>query len=113
MPRHARLVLASDFLQPIETWQSRLSALKALNCHGIMLRIIDPAEEDFPFKGRTRFQDPGLRDDLLFGRAESAREDYQELWRDHSSALTLIEHRTDRPATQAVMALYQAISGSR
>lgn len=120
MPRHARIVLASDFLQPVETWQVRLAGLKALNAKGILLRIIDPAEEDFPFKGRTRFQDPGAADDLLFGRAEAAREDYQALWADHGLALremarksgfTLIEHRTDRPATQAVMALYQAISG--
>lgn len=120
LPRHSRVILASDFLEPPETWSARLGALKTTGAQGVLLRMIDPAEDDFPFAGRTLFKDPETRGDLLLGRAEQARDTYRTLWDDHGQTLarmarqhgfTLITHRTDRPATQAVMSLYQAISG--
>jgi uncharacterized protein (DUF58 family) len=122
LARHARVVLASDFLDPVETWGRRLSAFNGLQARGILLRIIDPAEEDFPFEGRTRFTLPGSGEPLLFGKAEDARKAYRTLWSDHAAQLkdtarrmgwTLITHRTDRPASAAVMALYQALAGER
>lgn len=118
LPRHARVVLAGDFLDPPETWAARLSRLSASGADGIMLRIIDPAEDDFPFEGRTRFRPAGAGANLLFGRAQDARGEYRRLWAEHGEALaaiarkagwTLITHRTDRPASTAVMALFQAL----
>lgn len=120
LPRHARVVLASDFLDPEETWSARLSSLTATGTSGVLLRIVDPAEEDFPFSGRTRFKDPASGGDLVFGRAESAREAYRQLWAEQGRSVTrlarragfsLVTHRTDRPASSAVLALYQAIAG--
>lgn len=120
LPRHARVVLASDFLDPAETWAARLSALTAAGAEGVLLRIVDPAEEDFPFTGRTRFKDPARGGDLVFGRAESARDAYRRLWSEQGEAIqalarragfTLITHRSDRPASSAVLALYQAVAG--
>ncbi|PWE16726.1 DUF58 domain-containing protein [Marinicauda salina] len=123
LPRHARVVLASDFLDPPETWAARLKRLSEAGAQGALLRIVDPAEEDFPFEGRTRFLSPGGGgESLLFGRAESAREAYHEVWRRHGAALedvartagwTLITHRTDRPAASAVLALHQSLAGER
>jgi uncharacterized protein (DUF58 family) len=119
--RHARIVLASDFLDPPETWRARLSGLAARGGRGVLLRIIDQAEEDFPFAGRTRFNAPSNGPSLLFGRAEDARARYGEVWAEHGAALhdvarragwTLITHRTDRPAASAVLALYQALEGA-
>lgn len=120
LPRHARVVLASDFLDPEETWTKRLSALTATGANGVLLRIVDPAEEDFPFAGRTCFRDPALGGDLLFGRAESARDAYRSLWAEQGETVSrlarragfsLVTHRTDRPAASAVLALYQAVAG--
>ena len=122
LPRHARVVLASDFLDPTETWEHRLAAFNGLQARGILLRVIDPAEEDFPFQGRTRFTPPGSGEPLLFGKAEEARRAYGDVWSSHTRHLkdlarrmgwTLITHRTDRPASTAVMALYQALAGER
>ncbi len=120
--RHARVVLASDFLDPPETWRARLTALTAQGGRGVLLRLIDPAEDDFPFAGRTRFTPPGNGEALVFGRAEDARARYHDVWAEHGAALhdaaraagwTLITHRTDRPASAAVLALYQALEGAR
>ena len=120
--RHVRAVLASDFLDPPETWARRLSALTAQGARGILLRIVDPAEEEFPFTGRTRFMPPGGDGGMVLGRAEDARTRYREIWAEHGEDLrrlarrsgwTLITHRTDRPAASAVLALYQALEGGR
>lgn len=117
--RYGRVVLASDFLDPIETWASRLSRFAAMEAHGVLLRVVDPAEEDFPYAGRTRFEHPGGGESLLFGRAEEARSAYRKRWAEHGERLadlarqygwTLVTHRTDRPATSAVLALFRALA---
>lgn len=117
--QYGRVVLASDFLDPIETWRARLSRYAAMQAGGALLRIIDPMEEDFPFKGRTKFEAVDDSDHLLFGRAEEARKAYRARWQEHGDRLadlaraynwTLVTHRTDRPATQAVLALYRALA---
>ena len=117
--RFGRVVLASDFLDPPETWAARLSRFAAMEAEGVLLRIVDPAEEDFPYSGRTRFETPGNSEGLLFGRAEEARSTYRKRWAEHGEALdalarrfgwTLVTHRTDRAATSAVLALYRALA---
>ena len=119
IPRFSRVVLASDFLDPIETWEARLARFAARECDGLLLRVVDPAEEDFPYSGRTRFEAPGSEQTLLFGRAEEARKAYRERWLEHGERLAelarrfgwaLVTHRTDKPATNAVLALYRALA---
>lgn len=117
--RFARVVLASDFLDPPETWAARLSRFASQEAQGILLRIIDPAEEDFPYSGRTRFETPDSNEQLLFGRAEEAKTTYRDRWAKHGDALTalarqygwtLITHRTDKSATSAVLSLFNALA---
>lgn len=117
--RFARVVLASDFLDPPETWAARLARFAAMEADGVLLRIVDPAEEDFPYSGRTRFEAPAGGDSLLFGRAEEARSAYRDRWARHGEAVaalarrygwTVITHRTDRPATGAVLSLFRALA---
>ena len=87
-----------------------------------MVQIIDPAEETFPYKGRLNIRAPGGTRRFLLGRAETAREAYQARLADHNAKIantasrlgwTLIRHRTDEPATTALNALYQALSGDQ
>ena len=120
IPAHSRFVITSDFLDPIEDWRERLSRLSGRPVTGVLLQIIDPAEESFPFKGRLNMQSPGGGKRFLLGRAETAREEYQDRLAIHNTRLantasrlgwTLIRHRTDQPATTALNALYQTLSG--
>ena len=119
LSKYGRVLLASDFLGPVETWSARLSRFSAIEAHGVMLRVVDPAEEDFPYSGRVRFEQPGGADTLLFGRAEEARKAYRERWARQGAEIealarrhgwTLVTHRTDKPATSAVLALFNALS---
>lgn len=120
IPAHSRFVITSDFLDPIEDWRQRLSRLSGRPVTGVLVQIIDPAEESFPYKGRVNMLAPGGGKRFLLGRAETARDAYQARLARHNEQLantasrlgwTLIRHKTDQPATHALNAIYQALSG--
>ncbi|NNC36348.1 MAG: DUF58 domain-containing protein [Hyphomonadaceae bacterium] len=118
---HAKMVIASDFLEPTEVWRARLAKLTARPATGVLLHIVDPAERLFPYKGRLHLLEPGsVRSKIPFlvGRAEKARQAYIDKFVAHEEALqrtasrlgwTLITHQTDQPATLALTALYRAL----
>jgi len=119
---HSRFVIASDFLEPIEDWRIRLSRLSGRPVTGIMLQIYDPAEESFPYKGRLNMTSPNRGRRFLLGRAETARAEYQTRLAAHNTRIantaarlgwTLIRHNTNEPATTALNALYQVLSGEK
>ena len=74
------------------------------------------------YKGRLNIRAPGGAKGFLLGRAETAREGYQTRLAEHNARVsntaarlgwTLIRHRTNEPATLALNALYQALSGDQ
>jgi uncharacterized protein (DUF58 family) len=118
-PSRAVVIYASDFYAPIETWTERLKQASGAGTSGALVMVADPAEEDFPFRGRTLFEEPGGRRDVLFGRAESAREAYAKRLAAHRAALReiarahgflLIAHRTDHAAAPALALLAASLS---
>lgn len=122
IPAHARLVIASDFLEGAEVWRERIARLSARPAKGILIHVIDPAERDFPYKGRMQLRLPGIGKlpPLLVGRAEQAREDYVARFSAHCEAIAqiarrldwpLIVHETDTPPTRALTAAYAAMAG--
>lgn len=125
IPAHARLVIASDFLEGADIWTDRLARLAARPAKGVLLHIIDPAERDFPFKGRLNLRLPGGKTlsakipPLLVGRAEQARSDYRLKFQAHCEAIAqlarrldwpLVVHETDKPAAAALTSAYIAMS---
>ena len=55
-PMHGRVVLISDFLGPMEGVEEAMARASARNARGVLLQILDPVEEAFPFDGRTVFE---------------------------------------------------------
>ena len=119
IPPFARILIASDFLEGEAVWCERISRLAARPAKGVLLHIIDPAEEAFPYKGRVKMQFPGsnLIAPLIVGRAERAQAAYVEKFNAHKAAMadiarrlgwSHIVHHTDRPATTALTAMYAA-----
>jgi uncharacterized protein (DUF58 family) len=122
LPRDAAIVLASDFLSPIEALRPQVERFAMRGIKGHLLQILDPAEEDLPFNGRTRFEGIEEEADLTVGRAEDLRESYARALRAHRATLadlarhygwSFASHRTDRPPQGALLALYAALSGER
>jgi uncharacterized protein (DUF58 family) len=115
--RGAGLVWLSDFLEPeaIET----MRGLARAGITGHLVRIVDPAEEDFPYHGRARFESAKGKDTALFGRAESVADAYRARFRAHGEEIsaaatrlgwTCTTHRTDHAPLGALVALHAAIS---
>ena len=120
--RHCELVWMSDFLQPLDDIESCMKRLAYGGAHGFLVQIIDPAEEDFPFTGRARFEARTIRDTTIVGRAENVQASYRLRYKAHAEAVgqfarrlgwTFLRHRTDRSPGTALIALYGAIGGQR
>lgn len=113
------VIYASDFYAPIETWRERLAEAASVGATGALIMIADPAEEDFPYQGRTLFTEPGAaKREALLGRAEAARELYAERLSTHRHDLRVMAgalgfpallHRTDHSAAPALALLASSI----
>jgi uncharacterized protein (DUF58 family) len=119
LPRHARLVLISDFFIPLEELRERLRGFVAMGIRGHLLHVLDPAEPSLPFAGRVRFE--GLEDDgtTLIGNVDGVRVRYRDRVEAHRLGLrdlarslgwTLASHVTDHPPEPPLLALYNALS---
>ena len=118
---HARAVFISDFLG--EMAEVRLALTKAADrgVRGIVLQVMDPIEEQFPFRGRSIFQSVGgtlnhetlkaneLRDRYLQRLAER-REELQDLCKVTGWQFTT--HHTSDSAQSALLWLYRALDRS-
>jgi len=121
LPKYASIVLIGDFLDPTDDLISRLRQLSASGVTGHLVQVMDPAEVDLPFDGRTEFE--GIEEDLklLVSRAESIRSAYKTRLATHQAALmdmarsigwSFTTHRTNQSATSALLSLYGIISGA-
>ena len=118
----ASVVLISDFYFDPAAQGQALMTFAAQGARGVLLQVVDPAEEDFPYKGRVEFQDVESANRLTLGAADARAADYRHAFAAHRASLAaiaarvgwrFIAHRTDAPATTALMALYTAIAGAR
>lgn len=117
--RHHDVVLVGDFLGPPDIIAGRLGRLAASGARVQLVDVVDPAEESFPFAGRTEFVDPESGERLLAGRAENWRESYLGALADHRDSLrrlvrrpgwSLTVHHTDRPASEPLLTLHALLS---
>lgn len=117
--RLAEAVLIGDLLAPEEEIDAAVASLAGRGGRGHLVMIVDPAEETFPFSGRTEFRDPDLGQKLVAGRAEDWRQGYVERLARHRAEVaeiarrhgwTFIVHRTDRPATEPLLALHARLA---
>lgn len=117
--RFSDVLLISDFLDPMPELEARLSGIAGTGARAHLLQVVDPIEETFPFAGRTEFRDPETGLKHVVGRAEQYRADYQARLASHRDRLamlcrrlgwTFLIHRTDRPATEPLLALHARLT---
>ena len=117
--RFSDVVLFGDFLDPLPETEAMLDTIVRSGARAHLVQVVDPIEETFPFTGRTEFLDPESGARHVVGRAEQYREDYQVRLMALRERLTLIcrrldwtflVHRTDRPATEPLLALHTRLA---
>jgi|TARA_R100000501_G_scaffold17911_1_gene34702 uncharacterized protein (DUF58 family) len=104
------LVIASDFLDGGSL--DFVERLSGQGIGGVLLTVVDPAEDDFPFKGHVRFERSEPHDpETDVGRAEMIADRYSAAWGAHRERLkaaggragwTQVMHRTDIAAAAAL-----------
>jgi uncharacterized protein (DUF58 family) len=117
---HARAVFISDFLGDMAEVRLALTKAADRGVRGVVYQVLDPAEEQFPFRGRTIFESVGgslrhetlkasdLRDRYLARLAER-RDELQQLCRATGWHFGL--HHTGDSAQSALLWLYRALDG--
>jgi uncharacterized protein (DUF58 family) len=114
------IVLIGDFLDDADNVMARLGPLARRGLRGHVVEIADPAEETFPYSGRTEFTDPETGSRLTAGRAESIRDHYQRAYLARRDSLgqslrhlgwSFVTHRTDHLASEALVAVHIHLSG--
>ena len=118
----ARALFISDFMG--DAGEVRLALTKAADrgVRGVLLHVLDPSEEAFPFKGRTVFESVGgtLSHETL--KANDLRDRYLERLADRKAELQHLcavtgwqygMHHTDASAQTALLWLYRALDTGR
>lgn len=115
------IVLLGDFWSPIAQVTGTIATLAANGAGGHVVQIVDPAEESFPYSGRVEFEEPEGAGSITVGRAEAWAADYIERVALHRAALraetarrawSFAIHRTNRPASELLLALHARMSAS-
>ena len=115
----SEIVVLSDLWSPIEEIHSTLTQLSSNGSQGHLVQIVDPAEETFPYSGRVEFIEPEGGQSITTGRAEAWKRDYVARLARHRDEIraetdklgwSFAIHRTDRPATELLLALHARMS---
>ena len=122
MPQGSRAVFLSDFLGPVEALTKALTSAADRGVTGVLVQILDPEEEAFPYDGRTLFESMSgaVRFETL--KAGRLREDYLQRLADRRAALRDLcartgwrfqTHHTDRSAGSALLSLHATLGARR
>lgn len=121
LPRHATVMLAGDFLAPLDEVDATVRRLAAAGTKGHLLQVLDPAEEALPYEGRVRFTGLEGEGEMLVRRVDEIRDAYAERLAAHRDGLAAIAraagwsfalHHTDQAPQTALLALHAALGGA-
>lgn len=118
LPSRGRAVLISDFFADPGALREVLARAADQGVRGVLLQLLDPAEQAFPFAGRVRFESMSgaLRHETL--QAGDLRQAYQARLAERSALLADLataagwhfhSHNTGTPAAGALLWLYRAL----
>jgi len=116
----AEVVLLSDLWSDIADVRRTITQLSGSGARGHVVQIVDPAEETFPYWGRIEFVEPEGAGRVTAGRAQTWRADYTARVARHRAEIraetdrlfwSFTIHRTDRPASELLLALHARIGG--
>ncbi|TNF20124.1 MAG: DUF58 domain-containing protein [Rhodobacteraceae bacterium] len=119
---HARAIFISDFLAETGPVEAALTKAADRGVRGVLLQVLDPSEESFPFRGRTIFESVGktVRHETL--KANELRDRYLQRLAERKDWLTAMAratgwqyhvHHTDRAAQDALLWLYRTMEDAR
>ena len=119
MPSGGQIILISDFLSPIEHLERFIERATERGAGGVVIRILDPLEAEFPFSGRMEFHSVGGSRRFKTRNANDVRSAYLERLADHWRTINslavrfgwgAIRHSTGDEAASAMTDLAAALT---
>ena len=119
---HGRAVFVSDFLGDLAGVEAALARAADRAVKGVLLQVLDPAEEEFPFDGRTIFVSMGGTLNHETQQAGDLRARYLQRLADRKARLADLArlsgwlfhtHHTGQAAQSALLWAYRALEGGR
>lgn len=119
--RGGRAIFVSDFFGELEPIRNAVASAAGQGVSGLMLQVVDPAEESFPFDGRIVFESMAGAVEYETDRAGALKTAYQDALarrradlRDIAAAAgwRFSTHRTDASAAPALLWLAEGLSAS-
>lgn len=121
MLSHSRALFVSDFMGDITATEAAMAKAADRDVRGALVQILDPAEEAFPFDGRTIFESMtgALTHETL--KARDLRSRYLDRLAERKDRLATLArttgwqfhtHHTDQPAPAALLWTYTALERS-
>lgn len=117
-----RAVFLSDFLGPLDGLETALAFAADRGVRGVLIHLLDPTEEEFPFTGRTIFDSMGATISHETQSAAALRDRYLARLAERKERLATLAravgwqyacHHTGHPAQTALLWAYQALEGGR
>lgn len=118
----SRAVFLSDFMGDPTPVKAALGVLADRGVSGVMVQVLDPVEEDFPFDGRTIFESVGGTLRFETRQAADLRQRYRDRLNErrdllatlaHAAGWQFSTHHTGQPAQSALLWLYAALERRR
>lgn len=118
LPPRARAVFISDFLTDTAKVAEALTEASAQHVRGVLLQVLDPSEENFPFQGRTIFESIGGGVEHETLKAGDLRARYLQRLATRKAELSALCaaagwryhcHHTDESASSALLWLFRAL----
>lgn len=115
---NSRAVFASDFMGSFDAISDQVTRAADQGIKGLILQILDPQEEAFPFDGRTVFESIGKTISHETLKASDLRDRYLQRLTERKAALADLAlntgwqyhcHRTDDSAQSALLWAYHAL----
>lgn len=122
LPPRARALFIGDWLSDPADIARMIVAAAARGAVGHLVMIADPVEETFPFTGHVEFADSDGPARLRIGEAGQLRETYLSRLAAHRDTIatacrsrgwTWALHRTDRPASEAMLNIAAVFAAER
>lgn len=122
MVSHGRALFLSDFLGDLAPVEAALIAAADRGVRGALVQVLDPAEEEFPFSGRTIFESMGggMRHETQ--QAGDLRARYLARLAERKDRLAALgravgwhvtTHHSGQPAQAALLWIFTALQGGR
>ena len=119
LPHYAQVVLIGDFLGSVSRAREAVHGLAAQGIRGQIVHLMDPAEIEFPFAGRVKFQGVEGEEACLVNRVEAMRANYRRRIETHQAAIIeiaqtagwgIISHRTDASVEACLLSLFLSLA---